>query len=82
MKRGKLHPIMRPTGKSGECFQRKLDAEHNVERLGEVVQSMERKLSGGSHAVTPVDLIARQTELIKEQAALAIANADFSARGL
>lgn len=82
MRRDKLQPLMRPAGQAGECFQRKLDAERTVERLTEVVQSIERKLIDGSWAVTSQDLEARQTELNDAQAAHAIANAEFSARGL
>jgi len=79
MKREKLSPFMRPAGKAGEVFQRKLDAERDVERLSAVVQSIQRKLDGGSVAVTAEDLTARQRELIEAQAALAIANAEFAA---
>lgn len=82
MKRDKLHPLMRPTGQDGECFQRKLDAERAVERLTEFVQSIERKLKGESLAVSVQDLAARKNELTEAHTALAVANAEYSARGL
>jgi len=65
MERDKLSPFMRPAGKAGEVFQRKLDAQRDVERLSAVVQSVQRKLDGGSVALTAGDLTARQRELIE-----------------
>ncbi len=57
--------------KLNELHQRKLDCEHDVECLKAVVASIQRKLDGGSHAVTVEDLAARQRELVQAQDALA-----------
>ena len=77
----KLHPLMRPAGKAGEVFQRKVDAEHDVERLSAIVASMQRKLDAGSKAVTIEDLDARRRDLLQAQDALAAVNKEAASAG-
>jgi xanthine dehydrogenase iron-sulfur cluster and FAD-binding subunit A len=82
MERNELHRLACPTTDADEILQRKREAERGVERLTAVVESIRRKLDTGSHAVTAEDLATRQRQLLHVQAALVIANLEYSACGL
>ena len=55
--------FLRPSGAPGELHQRKLAAMSDIQRLTEVVRSVQRKLAAGSDAVSAKALEERQLEL-------------------